>query len=161
MGQIEVRYVHMTRTHAREIGRSMRPADAAEVLASGGYLPEAAARRSLNLSHAAWAAYLGDELLAVFGVIPTEGGGGIGWLLSTTAVDRHPLTFWRESKKVLAVLRDHYPFLKNMVDARYTQAVSWLRRLGFDVGQAVPFGKAQLPFHPVIIRRSLWLPKAA
>lgn len=161
MGLTEVRYVHATKAHARKLARTMRAADVAEVMASGGFLPEQAVRRSMNLSHAAWAALLGDELLAVFGVIPVKDDGGIAWMLTSTAVDRHPLTFWRESKKVIAVLRDHYAFLRNMVDARYLQAASWAKRLGFEVGEPVPFGKAGLPFRPIVLRRSLWLPKAA
>lgn len=158
---IEVRYVHATKAHARALARVMRAADKAEVMASGGYLPEAALRRSMNLSHASWAVMVGDEILCIFGVIPQPDGSGIAWLLSSTLVDTHPLTFWRESKKVIEILRHHYPALRNMVDARYAQAVAWLKRLGFEVGEARPFGKAQLPFHPILLRRSLWLPKAA
>lgn len=130
----------------------MRAADRAEVLASGGYSPIDAVDVSLQFSEVVRAAEINGELLCLFGVtVVPDAPWSVPWLLSTTAVDRYPLAFWRASKAALAQLRERYPFLLQQVDARYTQALSWLRRLGFTIEPAQPFGAQGLLFHRVTL----------
>lgn len=87
----------------------------------------------------------------MFGVLVEE-GIAIPWLLTTTTVDRYPLAFWRASKHVIAQLREVFPFLVQQVDGRYSQALRWAARLGFEVCGAQPFGVDKLPFHPIVLR---------
>ena len=41
-----------------------------------------------------------------------------------------------------------FPVLRNVVDARYAEAIRWLRWLGFRFGEPVNIGVAGLPFLP-------------
>lgn len=142
-----------TLEHVEIVAARMRPADAAEVLASGRYGPREALEAGLKLSEMARTLFIGDEPLCMFGMV-VAGDWSIPWLLTTTLVDQHPLAFWRASKLVLAELRALYPLMQQMVDGRYTQALSWARRLGFRVDDAEPFGAAGLPFHRITLGAS-------
>lgn len=139
-----------TAAHVNLVAARVRSADAAEVLASGGYSPREALDAGLKLSEMARTVFIGDEALCMFGVV-VSGDWAIPWLLTTDAVDRNPLAFWRASKVILAELCALYPLMLQQVDARYTQALSWVRRLGFDVAPAEPFGRAGLPFHRITL----------
>lgn len=128
----------------------MRQADKDEVLASGGFRPAQALRACLRRSEVARTVFVGDEALAMFGVIAGD-PVSTPWLLTTTAVDRYPMAFWRASKLVVPELRALYPLMAQAIDVRYTRAVSWARRLGFAVGEPVAYGMAGLPFHPIAL----------
>lgn len=120
----------------------MRPKDRDESRAIGGFTPEGGCRMSLNASTEAWAAYVGDDLLCVFGTGPMHGAPEItvAWMMSSVHVDKHPLTFWRCSKVVVSYLRDKHVLMVNMVHGKYTEAHRWLSRLGFQIGEPEPFG---------------------
>ena len=138
----------------------MREEDAAEVEASSGHTPTEAILASIEATHTTYAALVGDELLALFGLSRVETPRGQAtratvWALTSTAVERHRKGFYRASVRVVAALSGNVPILYNFVDARYTKAVSWLRRLGFEVLPPVPYGPRHLPFHPVVYRRHL------
>lgn len=126
--------------HARELGRIMRKKDREEILSSGGFaVAEPAVRMSINASTEAWALYAGQDLLAVFGVVKQE-FGDVVWALTSTHVEKHSLSFYRASKKIVAQLRNRYAFMLNMVHCAYPQALRWVERLGFHVGHPEKYG---------------------
>lgn len=131
-----------TKRHARELARIMRAKDRDEC-AAGGLLPEPAVRMSINNSSEAYAAYAGDDLLAVFGVGPMHSAPQITvvWAMTSVHVSKHPLTFWRCSKVAINYLRNKHQLLVNMVHGKYTEAFNWLKRLGFQISSPEPFGK--------------------
>ena len=129
----------------------MRAEEVAEVFAATGLEPEAALLTYMKLSVFSRAVFFDGELCTIFGVMETPEGVGIPWLLSSDAVERHPLSFWRASKAILLELRKLYPVLLEYADARYTRCISWARRLGFTVAPAEPHGVLGLPFHPLAI----------
>lgn len=137
--------------HVDELAPKMRPADTAEVLASGGFTPREALEESVTASAHAFAALFDGEVAALWGVVDGP-GCGIVWALTGPAVERHPKAFLRHSRIAVNVLLRHYPALTNFVDARYEQALRWVRRLGFSVGPPEPFGAAGLPFHRILLR---------
>lgn len=155
----EARLLPATREHARELAPRMRAADAAEVLASGGYTPIEALVGALDLSERAWTLELGGEVAALFGVVPLRGTvlgpvqAGVIWALTGTTVERHRKSFARVSRDVLPALLEEYPALVNYVDDRYAAALRWAAWLGFDVGPPEPFGLHGLPFRRIVIRR--------
>src|SRR5688500_11120502 len=111
----------------------MRPADVAEVQASCGLSPLEALRSSMAASDFTDALLVDGEVAALWGVVPVGGtlvtgpAGGIAWALTGRAVDRHRRLFATASLLVVSALeRRGYPFLTNMVDARYTAALRWL-----------------------------------
>lgn len=143
--------------HARDVAGRMRPADALEVWASSEQTPLEACEEAIAASpRRAWALYLGGELGGICGLCPDLGDPrrAFPWLLSTTAVDRHPVTFWRLCKETVRPLwLREFEVLENAVDARHTQALRWAARLGFDVAPAEPFGMLGMPFHRITLRR--------
>jgi len=111
-----------------------------EIFATSGCpVPEAAVRFSVNRSEEAYAAYLGKDLLCVFGVTVHE-QVQVPWLLGSIYIDRHPLIFWRCSKMVVSHLRGKYPLMANMVWGRYAQALRWVEGLGFTISPPEKWG---------------------
>ena len=131
------------RKHARQLARCMREKDKIEIRASGGFIPEPAVRASINRSEEAYAAYVGDDLIAVFGVVRhAKQGVSIPWAMTSEHLPQHALTFWRASKLTVNYLRDRHPCMMNMIHARYTEALNWLARLGFKICQPETYGRS-------------------
>lgn len=143
-------YVPAEPAHAEWLAPRLRAADRAEVLAALGLPPEVALPISLRASSVAVTAMVGGEPVAIFGVCPANllAGEGLVWMLGSDAVVRQGRALLREAPQWLALIGDGYRLLRNHVDARNTRAVRWLRRMGFSLAPAVPFGVAGLPFHP-------------
>lgn len=148
-----LRLEEATHAHAHALAPHMRPEDAAEVQASGGYTPLEALVASIECSAVAYAAFANEELLGLCGFMPVaDGSQAVVWALTSTAVERHRKSFWRLSRFMVAALASAYPVLTNFVDARHTASLRWLTRLGFTVLPAAPYGVHGLPFHQVVYR---------
>ncbi len=133
----------------------MRPADAAEVWASGRLLPVEAVRDSIECSNEAWTARVDGEVMAIFGIMahPTSAlltPLAIPWMLTTAVVDRYPKLFWKYSRGAVHMMHRRYGTLINYVDTRHEQARRWLARLGFKIYDPIPFGAAGELFHPAV-----------
>ena len=59
----------------------------------------------------------------------------------------------RRSRNVVHDMLSRYDELYNYVDARNTQAIRWLRWLGFTIMDTEPYGLCGLPFHRFEMRR--------
>lgn len=117
------------------VASAMREADLAE-LAAGGYEdPEHALRLCVAASqHTGVLLYDGEPAVLMGVHVPSVIGNSCApWLLSTAAVERYPLSYTREMRKIVAMLAEHYGRLENYVDARYQRAVRWLGLIGFTV----------------------------
>lgn len=134
-----VTLVPATKRHARELSRVIRAKEKDAILATGGSAVEPITRASINLSLEAYAAYCGDDLLAVFGVRSVRDTHAV-WALTSVHVERHPMTFWRCSKAVVHYLRGKYPLMWNMIHGKYPEALRWVERLGFKLSPPEPFG---------------------
>jgi len=136
------------------VALNMREADAAEVLASGGYTPKDAVLTSFGLSHETFAAVVDGEVLAVWGVAPLNilDGAAVVWMLTAKALEKWALFFLRKCRAEVRRLLQHWRVLLNAVDARYTKALRWAKWLGFEVLDPAPFGVAGLPFHVIVLR---------
>ena len=105
---------------------------------------------SVKASVVLYAVDINGELACLFGCAPINGMLGLRaapWLLGTDVLDRHPSALMRHTAPYLAQMQRRYPHLLNYVDARNTRSIRWLKRLGFVIHPARPFGVAQLPFH--------------
>lgn len=136
----EIRIEYATKHHARELGRIMRSADRLEIRASGNFDPEKGVRASINRACEAYALYVGDDLLAVFGVTDTKNGWFVPWALTSTHVDRYPKAFFAVSRRAVACFQVRYTSMVQMVHARYSQSIGWLENLGFQIEAPVKFG---------------------
>lgn len=132
------------------IAEHLRAADRDELRAAKGEgvdFHDALGMSVLRSSHV-WIA-ADAEPVAVFGVAPVSILEGIGspWFLSTPAAYKHPRALVVEGKRYLARMREVYPNLVNYVDERNEQSIRWLKRIGFTVHPAEPYGVAGRPFH--------------
>lgn len=149
-----------TPEHGCALALCLRPEDRAEVEASTGAPPVQTILDSIRLSESAFTLFFDDEIAAIWGVVPirktvlTDPVGAVVWLLSGAVVNRHPMTFARISKRAIRWLDHRYPVLHNAVDCRYGAALRWVKWLGFEVLDPIPFGHAGLPFCPIIRRAS-------
>jgi hypothetical protein len=131
----EIEIVEAVSDHIDPIADRMRQADRDEVLAASGRSPREALEFSLRKSSFARTALIDGVPEVMFGVgdinVLTRTGGP--WLLGTDAVDRHWVAFVRRSRGSLEQLSSRYAVLMNLVDARQTASIRWLRWLGFTV----------------------------
>lgn len=130
------------------LAADMRQADKDEVYASGGYSPLEALFDSAANSDFTHAILFNGQVGFVVGV---DGTHGVVWALTGNLVNKYPKEFARVTRAIVHGLSRKYPVLQNMVDARYSAALRWVRWLGFKVYPAVPFGVEGLPFHPIIL----------
>lgn len=129
-----------TDEHCVAIAPRLRLADCREIRV--GADPLAIARANLGESSEAWTWIVDDRPAAMFGVVPRSIVGGIGglWLLTTDDIRCDLRTFWLGSKVVVETMRARYAKLDGFVDARFTQSVRWLTRLGFRLYPPCDFG---------------------
>jgi len=127
----------------------IRPADVAEMEALGT-TPERALREGLALSDWSATGTLDDVPVCMFGVGCHSVMGGIGrpWMLAANGLERAQVPFLRACRPVVRAMQDSYPRLINVVDARNTTAIRWLRWLGFkfDIGRQIVGGQEFVGF---------------
>lgn len=129
----------------------MRMADRVE-LAAINRVPAEALERAVRTSTLCWTVLAGDELLCMFGVAPLRSWSlledtGSPWFLGTEGVFAHRRPFISEPAAYIRRMLDAYPRLVNFVHAENQHSVRWLRRLGFTVEPAQPWGPNGAPFH--------------
>lgn len=141
--------VPATLTHAEELSRTMREADAREAWAAGRLSPAEAVLTSIDASRDARAGLANGRVACIFGVGEWSVLGllGVPWLLTSDEMPKHARRFLRGSREYLDEIRQQYRVLRNHVDARNTEAVRWLGWLGFEIDSPESFGPDQLPFH--------------
>lgn len=126
------RVVPAIERHAHLVASNMRARDREEIRDGWEMEPEAAIIECLTKSYLARTAYLGLEILAIYGLSPITVLGRTSqvWCFGTTAIDEHPLVFARASKRELADLHHHASLLTNLVDVNDSLAMKWLAFLG-------------------------------
>jgi ribosomal protein S18 acetylase RimI-like enzyme len=132
------------------IAANMREADRQEVVAFRGNTDMRAALGSCVLmSSHYWVAAVGAEPIFVFGVVPVSllDGMGAPWMLGTDKTFNYPRILVKDGRRYIREMLELYSTLANFVDARNEKSIRWLKRLGFTVYAAEPFGHAGLPFH--------------
>lgn len=119
---------------AHYVGARLREGDAAEVLLFGLDGVEAITR-SMADSIASECIEIDGEPAAVLGFVMRDLVSGIGcpWILTTSAVERHPVAFGRATRRILNRAFDVAWRLENHVDARYMRALAWIEWLGFEI----------------------------
>jgi hypothetical protein len=130
----------------------LRGADVDELTDGPGISPAWGVAYSIAGSRPGYAALADGKTAVIFGIGPSlEKGLGVPWLLATEEIERHPVTFYRASKRLFPKVTEGYDRLVNWVDARNTLSLRWLAWLGFETGPPVSFGVRGLDF-----RRMSW-----
>jgi hypothetical protein len=139
-----------TEEDARELAPLLRAEDRAEIAALSGKDPAALLVESVAASWETTTYRADGALICIGGVAPLSliGQTGVPWLMGTDLVPVHRKAFMRHSREAMPRWLARFPVLRNVVDARYAEAIRWLRWLGFHFGEPVNIGVAGLPFLP-------------
>ena len=131
--------------------RAATPADIDALLAAGipesnlqeirrvaSMHPEAAIRATFDMADFRVSSWLGDEILAIWGATRKSliSSDGIYWLIASNHAQKYPVTFARETKRLLGIFDAQYRHLENHVDAGNAQIIRWLEWLGFTFDEA-------------------------
>jgi GNAT superfamily N-acetyltransferase len=142
--------VPATPAHAEAI--ELRPGDHREIAALGLSPPDGVAR---SLARSLWAeTYLVDgEVAAIAGLAVANVLGSVGspWLVTGRPVDRRKKLFLRETRRRVERMTAEFPVLVSHVHADYSQAIAWMRWLGFMVGPPQPYGPMGSPFRRAML----------
>jgi len=128
----------------------LRRQDYDEVWAAHGHDPDEVLVACARYSTLLWCAEVEGVVAAVFGAAPSPlyAGEGQPWLLGAEEVYSDMKAFLRFPAEVIPRMQQVFPVLRNMVDARNTQSMAWLRRVGFTLADSpVPFGPFNMPFY--------------
>ncbi len=140
---------------ATPLAQNLRESDLQEMRAYGhGLEPEEALRRCVRSSVMAWSSYIDGELACIMGVAPLSIVSGIGspWMMGTPVLDAHSRILVRETPEYIAKMLTAFPHLVNFVHTKNRTSVRWLRRLGFTLHAAAPYGALGEPFHKFEMR---------
>lgn len=139
------------------IARFLRQADRDEVHAASGARDfEAVLRSCVAGSDDTLMATTPDgEPLGLFGVVTVSllSDKGSPWMLCTDGAQLHQRALVRGGRAYSVAMLEQYAHLENYVDARNLRAVAWLRRCGYTIRPAAPFGPFGMPFHHFSITR--------
>lgn len=143
---IQVR--RMTLADIEIIAATARQADRDEIEEGCGQSIASALTLGLRSSVAPMVIAWGNTPLAALGDTSYSPGAGIGipWLISTKAIEKHPLAFLRVCRPLVAQMIGRHQILINYIDARNHNAIRWLEWLGFSIGSPTPYGPKQLLF---------------
>ncbi len=133
-----------------ELVVNMRDQDVEELRAVGYDDPRVAVERSIAASKLCWTARVGGKLACIFGLsqIGTVlAPVGAPWMLGTPLVPQHKRSLARLTPRYIAQMLKAAPDLLNLVHARNTVAVQWLKRMGFRLHPAQPIPPYGEPFH--------------
>lgn len=143
---------------AAEIAAIVRQADIDEITEALDIEMEHGLRLCFGGSCKASKIVVDGKVVAVFGdsVHDVQASIGVPWLISTVHVEKRAKPFLRVCKEEVAEMLTRHATLINYVDARNTQAIRWLKWLGFKFSDtAIPYGPNGLPFFQFQLNREV------
>jgi hypothetical protein len=138
---------HTTGSDVEFVADNMRQADRDEVIA-GGHDHKDGLRRSVELTDVCFTLDSADGPLLICGAKPKSltSDVGIPWLLGSFLAEKHPKVFLKDAPLILGVWFRDFNYLENYVHAEYKQAVNWLQRIGFTLGETIKIPKTDEHF---------------
>lgn len=79
---------------------------------------------------------------------------GCPWVLCTPRANSYRRAFIECADFYTLAMLAEYSSLENHVDVRNIKSVAWLKRIGFEMSEATPYGALGKPFYPFRIERS-------
>ena len=149
---IKYQIVPTTLEHIAELSRTMRDDDVREIWASSHHSPKTALMLGFHGTDKPYTGLADDEVICIFGIGQRSfvSDWVQPWLLGSISLPKHAKMFLRLNKSMLEMLRSRHPRLRNYVDARNKTAIRWVRWLGFEIKEAVPYGPDGVLFHPFV-----------
>lgn len=157
MSQPAVDFARPTAADVDELAANMRNQDIDECLAAGLDDLRATVADGVRRSTMCWTARADGKLLAIFGCAPMGSllsGVGTPWLLGTPELPRRRRILTAYARPYIDRMLSSFPHLVNVVHARNTVSSSWLRRMGFSLHPAAPYGPHGEPFHLFEMKRT-------
>jgi hypothetical protein len=83
-----------------------------------------------------WALLLDDAVVCVWGIQAASilANSAYVWLLTSRAVDEHPMLFLRQSKRMREAMLAEYATIEGVVAIDNPRSARWLRWLGAELG---------------------------
>lgn len=134
------------------LAANLRACDREELQAVGYWDALAPIADSVRTSALCWTALADGELACIIGVAPLDERTGAPWMLGTPLLDAHARVLVRKTPEYIARMLGAFPHLLNFVHAENTTSVHWLRRLGFTLHAATPYGARGEMFHQFEMR---------
>lgn len=134
------------------LAANLRACDREELQAVGYWDALAPIADSVRTSALCWTALADGELACIIGVAPLDERTGAPWMLGTPLLDAHARVLVRKTPEYIARMLGAFPHLLNFVHAENTTSVRWLRRLGFTLHAATPYGARGEMFHQFEMR---------
>lgn len=131
---VRVTIANATQDDAEAMAAMLNPFQVKLIIALGDKTVLDCVNRSFGGSTAAWSGRVDNELVAMWGVYPLEGGCGYPWLYSTPRLMRLPKTAYVVAHHAIKEMLALYPRLFGVVDSRFPESVRFARHLGFSVG---------------------------
>jgi hypothetical protein len=123
-----------THAHCRALVLTLRPEDRAEV-DSAGIPARHLVAQLYRGSYRRETAVVDGEVAAVWGMRGSLIGTSVEmWLMTTPAVARLPIAFFREARRILAEVLETKHVVVSRCGAEYHAAIRFFRMLGFDIG---------------------------
>lgn len=130
--------------HVREILPNLRKADIVEGEIATGLSAEEALTDSVMLSYEAIAAYADDCLVMLAGVAPVSLTSSVArpWMVGTDELSKHAFRLCKENRCYVKKWLAWFSYLENWVDAENKPALKWLKWLGFELEDPIPWGNS-------------------
>jgi hypothetical protein len=137
------------------IAMLLRQADVNEVVAATGKSPAEAIAASIDAALSSYVMIHEGKVEGVFGITDGE-GWVIPWMLATDNLHAFRRQFLPESRRIVSDWSDEHYVLYNHVDSRHTEALHWLRWLGFHIHTDCPLTlhDPSVSFYPFTMYRS-------
>ena len=133
------------------IASNMCEADTTEIMLSDGMTPLEALTHSCKMSTEVFTIVAPDgELLGMFGLSHIDDYVGSPWMLTTGKLSIIGTQFLRESRRWVTKANNKKDLLLNYVHVENTNAINWLKFLGFKFIREVTYGVGQAPFYEFV-----------
>lgn len=137
---------------AAYVADRLRDADLAEIIAAGLDDIEAVIQEGIDHSALCWTATVEGRPVCVLGVREWE-GRGVPWLLGTSEMARCKGAVIALAPTYIGLMLEEFPVLINHVHAKNTQAVRWLKHVGFTLAAPHAHPNTGEPFHLFTMER--------
>ena len=138
----DVQFVDYEKAHGDYIAKNMRLSDRKEMYYMAAIRPAAAVEMSVAMAREVKTVLLDGVPCLVFGIGTQTffSEVGVPWLLGTDAADQHQYRFGRQSKKIFSEMYAPYSCMENHVLAENKKTIRWLKWLGFEMDEPLPYG---------------------
>lgn len=140
--------IETTPFHIAELLPNIRQADRDAWLAEAGLTPEEFLPILLRSAGESWTVMVDARVVCIFSVLQHAEDRSIGfpYFVCSREAEHHAGEMLERFKSVLNVMQQYYSCLMNYVDVRNRKTIRFLRRIGFTVHPAQPYGAKGMLF---------------